>query len=65
MANEKLSIWLSFLKILLGTSVISIATLILNHEIQEREIALKEMEVIGKFVEHALTEDVGVRLRFA
>jgi len=65
MTDERLQIWVGFAKFFLGTFAIGVATLLINSEIQDREIELKEMDQLGKFVSHALTEDVGVRLRFA
>ena len=65
MTDERLKIWLGFLKFFLGSFAIGLATIIINQEFQDREIELKEMEQLGKFIDHALTEDVGVRLRFA
>ena len=65
MTDERLTIWVGLLKFVLGTFIIGIASMLINREFQKREVELKEMEQLGKFVEHALTEDVGVRLRFA
>ena len=65
MDNERLTIWLGFTKFILGTFVLGLVTAFINNEIQSREIELKEIEQLGKFIDHALTEDVGVRKRFA
>lgn len=65
MDNEKLKIWLGFVKFLLGTFFLGLITTFVNNEIQNREIELKEIEQLGKFIDHALTEDVGVRKRFS
>lgn len=65
MDNERLKIWLGFAKFLLGTFILGLVTTFVNNEIQNREIELKEIEQLGKFIDHALTEDVGVRKRFA
>ncbi len=50
---------------MLGTIVFGLVTTAINHQIQEREIELKETEQLGKFVEHALNENVAIRRRFA
>lgn len=65
MDNERLTIWLGFAKFLLGTFVLGLVTAFINSEIQNREIELKEIEQLGRFIDHALIEDVGVRKRFA
>ncbi len=36
-----------------------------NKDIQNREIEIKEQEQVAKYIEHAIHEDVGIRLRFA
>jgi hypothetical protein len=65
MDNERLTIWVGFAKFVLGTFILGLVTAFINNEIQNREIELKEIEQLGKFIDHALTEDVGVRKRFA
>ena len=65
MTDERLTIWMGFVKFLLGTFAIGLATLLINSEIQEREVELKEMEMIGNFVEYATSEEIDKRLRFA
>ena len=65
MDNERLTIWMNFTKFLLGTFALGLVATILNNEIQDREIELKELEQLGQFIDYALTEDVGVRKRFA
>ncbi len=62
---DKLKEWLSFLKFFLGTFILGVATFFVNKDIQNREIEIKEQEQIGKYIEHAIHEDVGIRLRFA
>jgi hypothetical protein len=57
--------WFAFAKFLLGTFTIGIVTLIANHQIQQRELEIKEQESVGHFLVRALTQDVGVRRRFA
>jgi hypothetical protein len=57
--------WFAFAKFFLGTFAVGIVTLIANHQIQERELEIKEQESVGHFLEQALTQDVGVRHRFA
>lgn len=55
MDNEKLKIWLGFAKFLLGTVFLGLVTTFVNNGIQNREIELKEIEQLGKFIDHALT----------
>ncbi|MCK4662352.1 MAG: hypothetical protein KAT68_05775 [Bacteroidales bacterium] len=65
MEKEKLKLWLEFGKFFLGTFLIGFISLVINSGFESREIAIKESEQIGKYVEIALREDVGVRKRFA
>lgn len=65
MEPERLKQWLSFAKFFLGTFAIGLITLIANHQIQERELEIKEQEAIGHFLEQALIKDVAFRRRFA
>jgi uncharacterized protein YcbK (DUF882 family) len=73
---NNLDTWLGFAKFLLGTVVLGLVTTFVNKDIQNKEIALKEIdqrraielreqEQLGKFIEHALAEDVGLRRRFS
>ena len=62
---EKFKEWLSFWKFFLGTFILGLATFLVNQDIQNREIEIKEQEQIAKYIEHAIHEDVGIRLRFA
>jgi len=59
-------------KFLIGTALIGLLGHFASSAIKEREVALKEreserleMELYGKYVEHALAENVGTRERFA
>ena len=65
MNGDKLKLWLDFSKFLLGTVVVGLVSLWINSGIETRQVELKEMEEIGRFVEYALEENVGVRMRFA
>lgn len=65
MENDKLKQWLDFGKFFLGTFLIGFVSLVVKTGLEGREIAIKESEQIGKYVEIALREDVGVRKRFA
>ena len=65
MELEKLKEWLGFWKFFLGTFILGFATFLVNKDIQNREIEIKEQEQIAKYIEHAIHEDVGIRLRFA
>ena len=64
--NEKhIELWLKLGQFLIGTVVLGVATLAVNSQIQKREVEIKEMEMLGKFVEHAINDNVAVRQRFA
>jgi len=65
MGIENLKEWLGFWKFFLGTFILGLATFLVNQDIQNREIEIKEQEQIAKYIEHAIHEDVGIRLRFA
>jgi len=42
--DSRLTIWLNFIKFLLGTFAIGIVTILVNLEIQERKISLEEQK---------------------
>jgi hypothetical protein len=65
MTDNRLGIWLSFVRFLLGTIAIGIVSIAINAKFQEREITLKEQEHLAKFVDTALTKDLGPRLLMA
>ncbi len=65
MEQDRLKLWLSFLKFLLGSFAVSVVTIVANHQIQERELAMKEQDNMAHFLDQALTQDVGLRRRFA
>ncbi len=65
MDNEKLKLWLDFGKFFLGTFLIGFVSLVIKWGFQDREIAIKESQQVGEYVEYALLEDVAVRKRFA
>ncbi|WP_219061969.1 hypothetical protein [Pseudomonas sp. UMAB-08] len=65
MTDERLKIWLSFAKFLLGTFAIGVVTTLINAKFQAREITLKEQEHLSKFVDTALGKDLGPRLLMA
>jgi hypothetical protein len=62
---ENLQEWLSFWKFFLGTFVLGMVSFLINSSIQNREIEIKEQEHIAKYIEHAIEDDIGIRLRFA
>jgi hypothetical protein len=62
---ERFKQWLSFAKFLLGTFALGLVTLLVNHQIQERELEMKEQDEMAHFLNQALTEQVGVRRRLA
>ena len=65
MENDKLKLWLDFGKFFLGTFLVGFISMIAKLGFESRELAIKESEQIGQYVEIALREDVGVRKRFA
>jgi len=65
MSDDKFKQWMGFAKFFLGTFVVGIITVIVNHQIQSRELELKELDKLGNYIEHALEENVGVRKRFS
>lgn len=65
MTDERLKTWLGFGRCVLGSFVLGLFSILINMEIQDRELELKEQEQIASFHTHALQEDVGVRHRFA
>ena len=68
-SNERLQIWLNFVKFLLGTVALGVVTLLINSEIQtqrlEFEIKSKENDFIAQFVDNALDENLEKRRDFA
>lgn len=65
MTEETFKHWIDFAKFLLGTFAIGIVTIVINYQIQNRELELKELDKLGNYVDHALEENVGVRRRFS
>ncbi len=65
MTDERFKAWLTFWKFVLGTVVLGLFSTIISHQIQTREIEIKEQEANAKFLEQALQEDIGVRRRLA
>ena len=76
MENNRLAQWLRFAEFFLGTVVIGGITLCVNQSYQERqldqtkyvqqkELELKEMELLGTFVQTAMNGTPGDRRRFA
>lgn len=67
--KDNLSLWLGFLKFVLGTVALGIITAVLNHQIQNRQLAaaekIQEQAYVEKFVVQALDENLEKRLRFA
>lgn len=60
--GKKISDYIRFFAV---TVVAGILVPIVNCQIQNREVEIKELEQLGKFVEHALNENIAVRKRFA
>ena len=65
MDDKRVELWLKLGRFLIGTVVLGIATFAVNSQIQKREVDIKEMEMLGKFVDHAIDGNVAVRQRFA
>ena len=65
MTDERFKAWLTFWQFVLGTVVLGLFSTIISHQIQTREVEIKEQEANAKFLEQALQEDVGVRRRLA
>ena len=62
---DRLKEWLGFFKFFFGTFILGLATFLVNKDIQNREVEIKEQEQIAKYIEHAIHDNVGIRLRFA
>lgn len=65
MSEERFKAWLTFWQFILGTVVLGLTSTFISHQIQTREIEIKEQEANAKFLEQALQEDVGVRRRLS
>lgn len=65
MDEKRIELLLKLGQFLIGTVALGIATFAVNSQIQKREVEIKEMEMLGKFVEHAINDNVAVRQRFA
>jgi hypothetical protein len=65
MSDERFKAWLTFWQFVLGTVVLGLFSTVISHQIQTREVEIKEQEANAKFLEQALQEDVGVRRRLA
>lgn len=65
MSEERFKAWLTFWQFVLGTVVLGLTSTFINHQIQTREVEIKEQEANAKFLEQALQEDVGVRRRLS
>lgn len=62
---NKLKIWVSFLKFFLGSVVVTILGILIDASFTHRELEMKEMDQIGKYLNVALSKDIGVRKRFS
>jgi len=65
MDDKRFELWMKLGQFVIGTVVLGIATAAVNWQIQTRQVEIKELEQLGKFVEHALDENLTVRRRFA
>jgi hypothetical protein len=66
---DRLRIWLGFAKFLLGTVALGVMSAVLNKQIQDRTLAMKEQEqqqeYVKQFVSQALDDNLEKRVRFA
>lgn len=62
---KKLSLWLDFIKVFLGTFVIGLLGYFAKLSFDNRNLAIMESDQIGQYVEQAMVDDLEVRLRFA
>jgi hypothetical protein len=65
MEKVKFDQLMSVLKFLIVTVGFGYISLSVNTAIQTREIEIKELEQVGKYVDMAVTENIGTRKRFA
>ncbi|MFC6672310.1 hypothetical protein [Marinobacterium aestuariivivens] len=65
MTDDRFKAWLTFWQFILGTVVLGLFSTVISHQIQTREVEIKEQEANAKFLEQALEEDIGVRRRLA
>lgn len=65
MSDDRFKAWLTFWQFVLGTVVLGVFSTVISHQIQTREVEIKEQEANAKFLEQALQEDVGVRRRLS
>lgn len=65
MSEERFKAWITFWQFVLGTVVVGVFSTIISHQIQTREIEIKEQESNAKLLEQALQEDIGIRRRLS
>ncbi|WP_419735937.1 hypothetical protein [Pseudomonas sp. COR18] len=65
MSEERFRIWITFWQFVLGAVVVGIFSTVISHQIQKREVEIKEQESSAKLLEQALQEDIGVRRRLS
>lgn len=65
MSEDRFKAWLTFWQFVLGTVVVGLTSTFISHQIQTREVEIKEQEANAKFLEQVLQEDVGVRRRLS
>lgn len=72
METERLRVVLDFFKFVLGTVLLGVIAAAISYSLKSREASLKEregerleFELMGKYVEFALTDNVATRERFA
>ena len=65
MNDERWKSIMTFVQFLLGTVVLGVFGTIINHQIQTREVEIKEQELISKNLETVLSSNVGDKLLMA
>lgn len=65
MSEKGIEAFIKLGQFLIVTVGFGLAGIVINYHVQQRQIELKELEQLGKFIEHAIDENVAVRQRFA
>lgn len=77
---KRFELWIGLAKFIVGTVILGIASLLLNHQYQNNQLDLEreksqhaialqdkqaEFDYLSKFIKHAMNEDLDVRIRLA
>lgn len=65
MDNERLKLWLGLAKFFLGTVVLGLVSTFISHQIQQKEVELKELDQLSNHVPTVIDDSVHIRRRFA